>query len=59
MVNLVLATVIAGIIGYASIAFLLRYLKTHSTYLFILYRIGADGGVAGAAVERGAVTVSA
>jgi undecaprenyl-diphosphatase len=39
VVNLVLATVIAGVIGYASIAFLLRYLKTHSTYLFILYRL--------------------
>jgi len=39
VVNLALATVIAGLIGYASIAFLLRYLKTHSTYLFILYRL--------------------
>jgi undecaprenyl-diphosphatase len=34
-----LSTVIAGLIGYASIAFLLRYLRTHSTYLFIIYRL--------------------
>jgi hypothetical protein len=38
-VNLALATLVAGVIGYASIAFLLRYLKTHSTYLFIIYRL--------------------
>ncbi len=38
--NLVLATVVAGIVGYASIAFLLRYLKTHTMHLFVLYRIG-------------------
>jgi undecaprenyl-diphosphatase len=36
--NLIIATVIAGIVGYASIAFLLGYLKKHSTYLFIIYR---------------------
>jgi undecaprenyl-diphosphatase len=36
--NLIVATVIAGIVGYASIAFLLGYLKKHSTYLFIIYR---------------------
>jgi undecaprenyl-diphosphatase len=39
IVNLVLATLVAGVVGYASIAFLLRYLKTHSTYLFIFYRL--------------------
>ncbi len=26
--------------GYASIAFLLYYLKTHTTYVFVAYRIG-------------------
>ncbi|HXF04200.1 MAG TPA: undecaprenyl-diphosphate phosphatase [Blastocatellia bacterium] len=36
---LLLATVVAGVSGYAAIAFLLRYLKTHSTALFIGYRI--------------------
>jgi undecaprenyl-diphosphatase len=29
----------AGIVGYLSIAFLLRYLQTHNTFLFIYYRI--------------------
>jgi undecaprenyl-diphosphatase len=38
-VNLLVATIVSGIVGYASIAFLLNYLKKHSTYLFIVYRI--------------------
>jgi undecaprenyl-diphosphatase len=36
---LVVATVVSGFVGYASIAFLLGYLKKHTTYLFIIYRI--------------------
>ncbi|HEV8538214.1 MAG TPA: undecaprenyl-diphosphatase UppP, partial [Bacteroidota bacterium] len=36
---LALSTIVAGIVGYASIAFLLKYLKTHSTFVFISYRI--------------------
>ena len=36
---LVLATVVAGIVGYASIWFLLRFLRTHSTAVFIVYRL--------------------
>jgi undecaprenyl-diphosphatase len=43
VVNLVLATVIAGVIGYASIAFLLRFLKTHTTWVFIVYRLVLAG----------------
>lgn len=39
LLNLTVATVVSGIVGYASIAFLLEYLKKHSTYLFIIYRI--------------------
>jgi undecaprenyl-diphosphatase len=39
ILNLIVATVISGIVGYASIAFLLGYLKKHTTYLFIVYRI--------------------
>lgn len=38
-VNLIVATVVSGVVGYASIAFLLGYLKTHTTGLFIAYRI--------------------
>ncbi len=39
IVALVVATVAALISGYLSIAFLLYYLKTHTTYLFVVYRI--------------------
>ncbi|MGA7161349.1 MAG: undecaprenyl-diphosphatase UppP [Bacteroidota bacterium] len=38
-VNVLVSTVVSGIVGYASIALLLRYLKTHTTYVFIFYRI--------------------
>lgn len=39
LVNVIVSTVVSAIVGYASIAFLLGYLKRHSTYLFIVYRI--------------------
>ena len=37
--SLAVATIISGIVGYASIWFLLRFLRTHSTGVFIVYRI--------------------
>ena len=37
--QLFVATVVSGIVGYASIWFLLRYLRTHSTAVFIAYRL--------------------
>jgi undecaprenyl-diphosphatase len=37
--ELIVATVVSFIVGYASIAFLLGYLKKHTTWLFILYRL--------------------
>lgn len=37
--SLAMATIVAGIVGYGSIWFLLRYLRTHSTALFIVYRL--------------------
>jgi undecaprenyl-diphosphatase len=37
--SLIVGIVVSGIVGYLSIAFLLRYLATHSTYVFIFYRI--------------------
>ncbi len=40
LVGLLAATATAAVSGYLAIDFLLRYLKTHSTYLFIWYRIG-------------------
>jgi undecaprenyl-diphosphatase len=36
---LAVATIVSGIVGYASIWFLLRYLRTHSTGIFIGYRL--------------------
>ena len=35
----VLGIAASGIVGYLSIAFLLRYLQTHNTFLFVYYRI--------------------
>jgi len=37
------ATVVSGIVGYLSIWFLLRFLRTHSTGVFIVYRIIVAG----------------
>lgn len=37
--SLAVATVVSGVVGYASIWFLLRFLKTHSTSIFIAYRL--------------------
>ena len=40
-----LATALAFVVGYASIAFLLRYLATHTVYLFVAYRIALGAAV--------------
>lgn len=37
--ELIIATFVSGIVGYASIWGLLKYLKNHSTLIFIIYRI--------------------
>jgi len=37
--NTIVATVVAFVVGYASIAFLLGYLRRHTTWLFIIYRL--------------------
>lgn len=39
LINLAVATIVAGVAGYASIAFLIKWLQTRSTLIFILYRI--------------------
>jgi undecaprenyl-diphosphatase len=36
---LTVATIVSGAVGYASIWFLLRFLRTHSTGIFIVYRL--------------------
>jgi undecaprenyl-diphosphatase len=45
--NLIAATIISAIVGYASIAFLLSYLRTHTNYLFIGYRLVAGAIILG------------
>ncbi|HEV8590274.1 MAG TPA: undecaprenyl-diphosphatase UppP [Pyrinomonadaceae bacterium] len=45
LVNLAVGTVVSGIIGYISIWFLLRYLRTHSTGIFIGYRLFVGGAI--------------
>ena len=37
--QMVVATLIAAAVGYAAIAWLLRYLERHSVYLFVWYRL--------------------
>lgn len=39
LLNILIATVSAGISGYFAIAFLINYLKKNSTLIFIIYRI--------------------
>ena len=50
-----IATVLAFVVGYASIAFLLRWLATHSTAVFVVYRV-ALGGVVIALTAAGAIS---
>ena len=40
---LAVATIVSGVVGYASIWFLLRFLRTHSTGVFIVYRVIVGG----------------
>ncbi len=40
VLDLIAATVVSFIVGYASIAFLLGYLKKHTMWVFIAYRLG-------------------
>jgi undecaprenyl-diphosphatase len=55
--SLAVATIVSGVVGYASIWFLLRYLRTHSTALFIVYRV-IVGGLILAALSAGYVSAS-
>jgi undecaprenyl-diphosphatase len=51
---LALATFLAFVVGYASIAFLLRFLVRHSTVVFVAYRV-ALGALVLALVSTGAI----
>ncbi len=37
--NLIVSTLVSAVVGYASIAFLINYLRRNSTMLFIVYRL--------------------
>ncbi len=39
ILNLVIATIVAGVSGYAAIAWLLRYLMRNTTMVFVVYRL--------------------
>ena len=54
---LVVATIVSGVVGYASIWFLLRFLRTHSTGVFIVYRV-IVGGLILAALAAGYISAS-
>ena len=43
VLDLAVATFVSLVVGYASIAFLLGYLKKHTTWLFIIYRLALGG----------------
>ena len=49
------ATAVSGVVGYASIWFLLRFLRTHSTGVFIAYRL-VVGALILALLATGAVS---
>jgi undecaprenyl-diphosphatase len=46
--QMVVATIIAFILGYASIAWLLNYVAKHTIYAFVFYRIALGGALLGA-----------
>jgi undecaprenyl-diphosphatase len=52
--NLVLATALAFVTGYAAIAWMLRYLTSHSTVVFVIYRV-ALGALVLVLVGAGAI----
>ena len=45
LTTLAVGTIVSGIVGYATIWFLLRYLRTHTTGVFIGYRLLLGGAI--------------
>jgi len=45
VVTLAVGTIVSAIVGYASIWFLLRFLRTHTTGIFIVYRLLVGGAI--------------
>lgn len=52
---LAVSTAVSFVVGYASIAFLLRYLVSHSTFVFVAYRV-ALGALVIALAAAGAIS---
>jgi undecaprenyl-diphosphatase len=52
--NLAIATILAFVTGYAAIAWLLRYLSSHSMLIFVIYRV-ALGALVLVLVSTGAI----
>ena len=50
--NLIISTAVSALVGYASIAFLIGYLRRHTTYAFIIYRLIVGAIVLGVAFYR-------
>lgn len=42
--QMIVATALAFAVGYAAIAWLLRYVAHHTLYIFVLYRVGGGSG---------------
>jgi undecaprenyl-diphosphatase len=55
---LTVASLVSALVGYASIWFLLRYLRTHSTNIFVVYRL-IVGGLIIFALLRGYISAHA
>jgi undecaprenyl-diphosphatase len=45
LTNLIVATLVSMVVGYVSIAFLLNYLRQHTTSVFVVYRLLLGGAV--------------
>ena len=56
-IQMAVATLIAFVVGYAAIAWLLRYIEHHSVYLFVWYRI-ALGAVLFSALGAGWISAT-
>jgi undecaprenyl-diphosphatase len=54
-VDVAVATLVAFVVGYAAIAWLLRYLVTHSVRIFVIYRV-VLGTLVLALVAAGAIS---
>ena len=39
LIPFMVGIIVSGVVGYLAIAFMLRYLQTRTTYLFVYYRI--------------------